>query len=424
MAELFGVPFQLTPDDVANGIVSIVLTAFAVTVGVLAKFRGPARWYALFGFSFGVVTLMTNVANGFANPYLDAHQNIDWASIATGSYVAVATINLVGLPFWGLIAYAIMRLMDDYGSSRPWRRVWPWVPAAAIAACQALVFATDPPIPASAPAWWEISSYLQAYGVYLALGWMASAAIFMAPAFVRARRPGQAILAAAMSAYPVLWGTAATAFALLARVPFPLYDLYALMLAGAFISVAWWWAFARTSARAARRVAWLPAIWFAMAVALAVWTDYPLATAAIARAFDVLLVGYAILRLQYLDLDLKVRWGISKTTVAAIFVAVFFVVSELAAAIFSERWGTEIGIAAAGGLVFVIAPIMKWADRFAEGAVPKSTGAETQFLRALRIVNADGTISAEEEAELGALADDLGLSASQVLRLRRIPGRA
>ena len=140
------------------------------------------------------------------------------------------------------------------------------------------------------------------------------------------------------------------------------------------------------------------------------------------RIIGLSLIFVAMLRGQIAGLDRTLRFTISKTTIAAIFVAVFFVASEGAQAFFGDRFQNEyFGIAAAGLLVFASSPVMRMADRFAEGAVPRGTDAETQFLRALRIVNADGTISPEEEDELGALADDLGLTASQVLRLRRLP---
>ncbi|HVM44426.1 MAG TPA: hypothetical protein VM582_00720 [Candidatus Thermoplasmatota archaeon] len=84
----------------------------------------------------------------------------------------------------------------------------------------------------------------------------------------------------------------------------------------------------------------------------------------------VVLLAVGVLRTQLFDIDLRIKWTIRQGTVAAAFVAVFFVVSESAAAFFEGRAGTYVGIAAAGLLVFALAPLQRAAERFSDRAMP------------------------------------------------------
>ena len=60
------------------------------------------------------------------------------------------------------------------------------------------------------------------------------------------------------------------------------------------------------------------------------------------------------------------RWS----GLAAAFIAVFFVVSEGAATILSDRLGTLAGLFATGLLVFALAPLQRSAERLANAALP------------------------------------------------------
>lgn len=143
-----------------------------------------------------------------------------------------------------------------------------------------------------------------------------------------------------------------------------------------------------------------------------------------------LLLGYAILRGMIEGLDLKVRFAISKSTIAAVFIAVFFVASETAQQFFGDQLGsTYIGIGAAGALVFAIAPLHRAAERFAEKAVPiasassdtaqpKGSRAEQSFGTVLRRFLRDGRITRDEERALAHLAGDLKIDAGRAFELR------
>ncbi|MBI4392388.1 MAG: hypothetical protein HY556_01135 [Euryarchaeota archaeon] len=147
----------------------------------------------------------------------------------------------------------------------------------------------------------------------------------------------------------------------------------------------------------------------------------------VARILGAAVAAYAILRHQLLGLDLKVKWTIKQSTIAAAFIGVFFVVSETAQVVFAESLGTYIGIAAAGLLVFAIAPLQRAAEKVASAAMPgvKSVGEMSSEERA-RVYReavagawADGNLSREEREMLERLAASLGLDDATTKALER-----
>lgn len=149
---------------------------------------------------------------------------------------------------------------------------------------------------------------------------------------------------------------------------------------------------------------------------------------AVVRFLGVLLIVYGILRRQLLGLDVKVRFAIKGSTVAAVFIAVFFVVSEVSQQFFADRSGsTYLGIAATGGLVFALAPLQRLADQVASRAVPAPEPVawtpgdrrDGVYRNALRIAMRDRRLTPDEEVQLAELADELGIKASRALRLRQ-----
>lgn len=140
------------------------------------------------------------------------------------------------------------------------------------------------------------------------------------------------------------------------------------------------------------------------------------------RLIPVALLAYVVLRGQVPGLDVKVRWGISRSTVAAAFVVVFFVASEGAQIVFGSE-NAWIGLGAAAVLVFAIAPLQRAAERLAEKAIPYEPpnsdprGAES-YRRAVRLALKDRRFTADEELQLAAVAHDLGLTAPDAIRIR------
>lgn len=148
------------------------------------------------------------------------------------------------------------------------------------------------------------------------------------------------------------------------------------------------------------------------------------------RVVMTVLLAYALLRRQLFDIQMKIRFAISRSTVAASFIAVFFVASEGAQILFGQ--GNEwVGLAAAGALVFAISPLQRAAERLAEKAVPVATpsGAsagsdnEDLYFRATGLALRDRVIAPEEELDLIELAERLGIGARRAAELRMTASR-
>lgn len=149
----------------------------------------------------------------------------------------------------------------------------------------------------------------------------------------------------------------------------------------------------------------------------------------IARTVGVLILATAILRNQFLDIDVKMRWTITRGTVALAFVAVFFVVAQIAQTFLSETYGLVVGGTAAGLLLFAIAPLQRLAERVAARAVPvvghapppspeESDRRLRVYRRAVRHALRDG-LTPEEETHLAELATELGIDYATALAVRR-----
>lgn len=156
---------------------------------------------------------------------------------------------------------------------------------------------------------------------------------------------------------------------------------------------------------------------------LAVWTlatlaeqRFPGTAFPIGRVLGTGLMVYAVLHGEIAGIDAKVRFTLSKTSVAAVFVGVFFAASELAQQFFGERFQSEyLGIAAAGLLVVAIAPLQRLADRLAARAIPTTLPAtskpEQVYREQVETAWTDGRISANEKVMLRKLRASLGVSA-------------
>ncbi|HEV8359873.1 MAG TPA: hypothetical protein VGR28_05380, partial [Candidatus Thermoplasmatota archaeon] len=192
-------------------------------------------------------------------------------------------------------------------------------------------------------------------------------------------------------------------------------------------------------ARSARDVAWLALGLPLLGAILEVWLEgvvgpWPAPLNAgplgLSRTIAVLILAYAMLRHQLLDIDVKVRWTIQQSTIAAAFIGVFFVVSESAQTLLAGSVGPYLGIAAAGLLLFAMAPLQRAAERVAGAAVPHARRQLPPEERAAlyrdtaRMAWADGRLTPDERRLLDGLRERLGLSADEASRLERevLPG--
>lgn len=137
---------------------------------------------------------------------------------------------------------------------------------------------------------------------------------------------------------------------------------------------------------------------------------------AIMRVISLVLFVVAAAQGRIDGYDTKLRIGLSRTTVAAIFIAAIFIASEGTQQLFDNSW---VGLFAGGLLMFFLAPIQRFADHLANAAVPAKATPAQQYAQTLRVVAADGRISPEEEEQLAMLADSLGLGTAEALHLRR-----
>lgn len=130
------------------------------------------------------------------------------------------------------------------------------------------------------------------------------------------------------------------------------------------------------------------------------------------------LIAYGILRTQLFDIDLKIRWTIKQSTLAGIFVAVMYLVSEGASEFLESELGTVAGLIAAAVLMFFLAPLQRLSERVAAAAMPntENTPEYTAFRKmqvyesALAEALQEGGISHKERTLLTHLRDSLGIS--------------
>ena len=233
-----------------------------------------------------------------------------------------------------------------------------------------------------------------------------------------AERRQYAILSTAIVLYPTLF------VAFLLDPGLLVWAGVVTVVLAASLAGCWLYAGARAvDPRLARAAALWPLAIAAVTLALAALRDPGFVNASampgIMRLATVAVLVYAVLRHQLLGIDVKVRWTISKSTIAAVFIAVFFIASEGAQQFLGETLGsTYVGIAAAGLLVFVIAPLQRAAERLAERAVPVreqglpvAAGGAALYRAQVALAWTDGRISPNERVMLRGLRKDLGLDA-------------
>lgn len=146
------------------------------------------------------------------------------------------------------------------------------------------------------------------------------------------------------------------------------------------------------------------------------------------------MIAYGILRTQLFDIDLKIRWTIKQSTLAGIFVALMFFISEGASNFLSAELGNFAGLLAAAVVMFFLAPLQRFAERVASTAMPNTKNTpEYEVFRKMQVYESalaeaqhEGGISDRERALLVRLRDSLGISESDAeaieLGLQKSPG--
>jgi len=139
----------------------------------------------------------------------------------------------------------------------------------------------------------------------------------------------------------------------------------------------------------------------------------------------ILLLVYGIATKHLFDIDLKVKWTLSRGTVAAAYVAIFFIVSEGAQMFLSDLLGTVLGLGATGLLLFAMTPIQRAAERFSNTAMPDVQDTP-EFLRFRKLQiygqaftdsRGEGEPNAVQRAALNQLREELDLTVADVVNL-------
>jgi hypothetical protein len=139
------------------------------------------------------------------------------------------------------------------------------------------------------------------------------------------------------------------------------------------------------------------------------------------------LIAYGILRAHLFDIDLRIRWTIKQSTLAAAVVAIIYALSEGASRLLSSELGSVAGLLAAALVVFFLAPLQRFADRVASAAMPNTQNTpEYAAHRKLQVYESavaeamqGGGISERERALLNRLRDTLGIAKADADALER-----
>ena len=139
------------------------------------------------------------------------------------------------------------------------------------------------------------------------------------------------------------------------------------------------------------------------------------------------LIAYGILRTQLFDIDLRIRWTIKQTTVAAALLTVVFLVSEGASAFLSAELGNVAGLLAAAVVMFFLAPLQRFAERVASTAMPNTENTpEYATFRKMQVYETavaealhGGGISAKERSLLNRLRESFGISECDAAAIER-----
>ncbi len=191
------------------------------------------------------------------------------------------------------------------------------------------------------------------------------------------------------------------------------------------VAGAWLWASARSDApRPAVRVALITLA--SAAIGMALLASDLGGGHGTTRLLMVAVLAYGIVRYQVLGIDVKVKWTLKQSTVAAIFIATIFLASEGVQILFGEE-NAWLGVLAGGVLVFALAPLQRFAERVSDAAMPgvrpPSQMGERERLALYRdqvaVAYADDAVDRRERAMLEALREHLNISAEDAVAIER-----
>jgi hypothetical protein len=141
---------------------------------------------------------------------------------------------------------------------------------------------------------------------------------------------------------------------------------------------------------------------------------------ALSTLLAVPLIAYGVLRSHLFDIDLRIRWTIKQSTLAAAIVVIMFVVSESTERLLSSGLGNVASFLVAAAVVFLFTPLQRFAERVAIAAMPNTHNTpEYAVFRKMQVYEAavlealvEGGISSKERSLLIHLRNSLGVSES------------
>jgi len=137
------------------------------------------------------------------------------------------------------------------------------------------------------------------------------------------------------------------------------------------------------------------------------------------------IVTYGILKVQLLDIEVRLQSTVRNTVLASTFIAVYYLISEGVNNLISNQLGEIIGFLVCAVLAIFLAPLNRWADRFAEKLVNADTDSPDYVAnRGLQIYSAAveealayGEINAGQIALLDRLKQSLQISDDDATRV-------
>jgi hypothetical protein len=136
------------------------------------------------------------------------------------------------------------------------------------------------------------------------------------------------------------------------------------------------------------------------------------------------IVTYGILSVRLLNIQVKLRRGVQRGTLAAAFVAIFFLISEGSASFLSERFGTVAGLLGATIIVFLVSPLHRLTEWFSGQVVRVDEGSDYRAYRKLQMYAAAvehtlayGEIGPAQRTLLDRLRDSLEMSSKDAWRI-------
>lgn len=142
------------------------------------------------------------------------------------------------------------------------------------------------------------------------------------------------------------------------------------------------------------------------------------------RLLGASLVAYALVRHQFLDLDLRINWTISRGTVVAVLLATYLTVSNVAENVLDQTLGVVAGGLATAVMLLALKPLERLGDKVAMRLHPRGRVDKMDhearvalFREQAWMVWADGQMARKERLLLDNLRERLGIEIGEAARI-------